>query len=130
MGWTLGSRQFDMHLAKEVPVLIRDNVAAAAQALCAHVQLDFERAKRDMLFAIHPGGPKILDHSRDALGLEERQVAHARSVFRALGNMSSATVPHILLSLLKDEDVRRGTRILAMGFGPGLTASGLLLEKC
>jgi 3-oxoacyl-[acyl-carrier-protein] synthase III len=43
--------------------------------------------------------------------------------------MSSATVPHVLMELARDQRVRDGTRIVALGFGPGLTAIGAVLEK-
>lgn len=130
MTWTLGPHQFDMYLSKDVPLLIRDRILPFTTRLSARAGLEFERIKRDLVFAIHPGGPKILDHSRDALGIDERQIAHSRRVFRELGNMSSASVPHILMSIVEDAGVAPGTRIVSMGFGPGLTASGLLLEKC
>jgi predicted naringenin-chalcone synthase len=50
-------------------------------------------------------------------------------VFRENGNMSSATVPHILKGLLEERAVKVGTRIVCLGFGPGLTVTGLVLEK-
>jgi len=130
MTWRLGPHQFDMFLSKEVPLLIRSSVADFSRKLCARAGVDLQRDKRELLFAIHPGGPKILDHCRDALGLEEAQVAHARGVFRTLGNMSSATIPYVFKRLAEDDAVLPGTRIVSMGFGPGLTATGLLLEKC
>jgi alkylresorcinol/alkylpyrone synthase len=130
MTWTLGPHQFDMYLSKDVPLLIRDRILPFTSRLCARAGLDFERVKRELVFAIHPGGPKILDHSRDALGIGEQQIAHSRRVFRELGNMSSASVPHILMAIIGDDAVVPGTRIVSMGFGPGLTATGLLFEKC
>jgi alkylresorcinol/alkylpyrone synthase len=39
-------------------------------------------------------------------------------------------VPHILMAIIGDDAVVPGTRIVSMGFGPGLTATGLLFEKC
>jgi alkylresorcinol/alkylpyrone synthase len=30
---------------------------------------------------------------------------------------------------VKDDTIKSGTKIVAMAFGPGLTATGLLLEK-
>jgi predicted naringenin-chalcone synthase len=31
--------------------------------------------------------------------------------------------------IVKDNNIASGTRIVAMAFGPGLTATGMLLEK-
>jgi predicted naringenin-chalcone synthase len=129
MVWKAGSPQFDMFLSKNVPLLLRDNVLDFARRLCARGGLDFNRVRDQLVFAIHPGGPKILDHTRDVLGISEDRVAHSRRVFTELGNMSSATVPHILMDLAKDESVPQGALVLAIGFGPGLTAIGLLLQK-
>jgi predicted naringenin-chalcone synthase len=129
MTWRLGPHQFDMHLSKDVPVLIRDAVLQFVRRLCARAGLNFDRERERIVFAIHPGGPKILDHIQERLGILPEQLHHARSIFKTLGNMSSATVPHILMEVLKDEAVAPGTPILSMGFGPGLTATGLVLEK-
>jgi hypothetical protein len=67
----------------------------------------------------------ILDHTRDVLGIGEAHVAHSRRVLHEFGNMSSATVPFILMDLAQDAAVPAGTRILSLGFGPGLTAARL-----
>jgi predicted naringenin-chalcone synthase len=129
MTWRLGPHQFDMHLSKDVPVLIRNAVFEFVRQLCARARLSFERERERLVFAIHPGGPKILDHIQERLGIADHQLHHARHVFKTLGNMSSATVPHILMEVLQDPDIPPGTPIISMGFGPGLTATGLVLEK-
>jgi alkylresorcinol/alkylpyrone synthase len=129
MSWRIGSHHFEMYLSKNVPLLIKESLLPFVQRLCSHAGLDFAREKRALGFAIHPGGPRILDHACQALGIEEEQLRHARQVFRELGNMSSATVPYILMRLLADPSIESGTRVVSVGFGPGLTATGLLLEK-
>jgi predicted naringenin-chalcone synthase len=43
--------------------------------------------------------------------------------------MASATAPHIWQQLVDAPDVPRGTKILSMAFGPGLTVIGALFEK-
>jgi len=129
MTWKLGPQQFDMHLSKNVPLLIRENVLGFARKLCTRAGLDFDRSKEQLFYAIHPGGPRIVDHTRDVLGISEEKLGHTRRVFHELGNMCSATVPHILMEVLQDSAIPSGAKILSMGFGPGLTASGLILEK-
>lgn len=129
MTWRLGPHHFEMHLSKNVPLSIRDALLPFVERLCARAGLDFRQEKRHMAFAIHPGGPRILDHAREVLGVSELQLCHARQVFHDLGNMSSATVPYILMRQLADEAIASGTRIVAVAFGPGLTATGLVLEK-
>lgn len=43
--------------------------------------------------------------------------------------MSSATIPHVFSEIVNDPNIKSGTKIVAMANGPGLTATGLLLEK-
>jgi predicted naringenin-chalcone synthase len=118
-----------MTLSVMVPVVIKRHVRAFVSKLLAGIGIDFERDKASLMFAIHPGGPKIVEHIQDELGLSNDQVAISKSVFRENGNMSSATVPHILKGLLEERAVAVGTRIVCLGFGPGLTVTGLVLEK-
>ena len=43
--------------------------------------------------------------------------------------MSSATIPHILKDMLESPDVPVGARIASVAFGPGLTVTGMVVEK-
>jgi predicted naringenin-chalcone synthase len=124
-----GPLQFDMSLSKRVPFLIRDSIADFVRAICGHVGLDFEREKAAMTFAIHPGGPAILNQIRGRLGIEESAVAMSRRVLYEHGNMASATAPHIWKSIVESPEVPVGSKILSMAFGPGLTVIGALFEK-
>ncbi len=78
---------------------------------------------------MHPGGPRIIDRVREVLELTDAQVQTSRDVLFDCGNMSSATLPHIWQRLLEDRAVARGTPIVSLAFGPGLTMCGALLEK-
>ena len=91
--------------------------------------LDFEREKDAMIFAIHPGGPAILNQIRGRLGIEESAVAMSRRVLYEHGNMASATAPHIWKLIVDSPDIPPGSKILSMAFGPGLTVIGALFEK-
>ena len=97
--------------------------------LCKKANIDLEQQKADMHFAIHPGGPKIIDYVIDAVGLKKEQANWSYEILRRYGNMSSATIPHIFNEIVNDPKIVSGTKIVAMAFGPGLTATGLLLEK-
>ncbi len=129
MSWKLGPHAFEMHLSKEVPQAVLRCFPGFARKLCEQARIELSREKEQMLFALHPGGPKIIDHLARSLELRPDQVRHSREVLREHGNMSSATVPHILLRMLDDPEVPVGTRVLAAGFGPGLTATGMLFQK-
>jgi alkylresorcinol/alkylpyrone synthase len=124
-----GPFQFDMSLSKRVPFLIRDSIYDFVTSLCAQAGLDFEQEKRRTFFAIHPGGPAILNQIRNKLSIDESQLAMGRDILREHGNMASATAPHIWKRVLESEDVPPGAKVLSMAFGPGLTVIGALFEK-
>jgi predicted naringenin-chalcone synthase len=122
MGWTLGDHGFDMALSPRVPHLLRRHLDPALGGL-----LDSLDVKRDQIlyWAIHPGGPAILDQAKQALGLDESAVASARDVLTQHGNMSSSTL-WFLLERIRQEP--RPGLIYACGFGPGLTLESALLS--
>jgi predicted naringenin-chalcone synthase len=77
-------------------------------------------------WAVHPGGPKILDVVRDRLGLPESAIAESRATLATHGNCSSATVLMIIDALHR----RPGgppRRVVALAFGPGLTLYATLM---
>ncbi|RJG09588.1 3-oxoacyl-[acyl-carrier-protein] synthase III C-terminal domain-containing protein [Massilia cavernae] len=129
MTWVPAAHQFQMTLSVMVPVVIKRHVYAFVVGLVGAIGIDFERQKDALMFAIHPGGPKIVEHIQDELGLRDEQVAISKSVFLDNGNMSSATVPHIMKGIVEEKSVLPGTRVVCLGFGPGLTVTGLVLEK-
>lgn len=129
MTWVPAAHQFQMTLSVMVPVVIKRHVKSFVIGLLRRAGLDFERDKETLMFAIHPGGPKIVEHIQAELELRDDQVAISKKVFRENGNMSSATIPHILKGIIEEKAIGPGTRVVALGFGPGLTVTGLVLEK-
>ncbi|MBS0625413.1 MAG: naringenin-chalcone synthase [Verrucomicrobia bacterium] len=129
MTWNVHSWGFEMTLGKEIPVLIARSIQGYLERLAKKGKKDFNEAVGRGFFAIHPGGPKILTHIQNVLGLSDRQMGYSFEVLRQFGNMSSATVPHIWEKILKDPEVKGGSLLVSMAFGPGLTVSGSLMEK-
>jgi predicted naringenin-chalcone synthase len=78
-------------------------------------------------WAVHPGGPKILDVVQEQLGLDDVALAASRGVLAAYGNCSSPTVLLVLDALQRRPSPPR--RIVLLAFGPGLTLYGTLLES-
>jgi predicted naringenin-chalcone synthase len=118
-----------MTLSRKVPLLIRNCINQFVTDLCAKAGINFEQEKENMFFAIHPGGPRIIEYIIDELGLDYNQAKWSHEVLRNNGNMSSATVPYILNEMLQSSEIAAGKKIVTMAFGPGLTATGLVLEK-
>lgn len=128
MTWDCNEWGFQMSLSKDIPVLIRRNLDGYLEKLAKKSGIDLDELK-NAHFAIHPGGPKIIENIAEKLALEPHQVHHSVSVLRDYGNMSSATLPHIWERILKDEAIKPGERIVSMAFGPGLSICGALFEK-
>lgn len=127
MTWVPASHGMRMTLSKEVPQKIGVALEAFLEDLCRHTQRDWESVRREARFAIHPGGPRILEAAKTLLKLEEYQIAHSRDILFERGNMSSATLPHIWERILTS-DIAPGTLVVSLAFGPGLTIFGALFE--
>lgn len=128
MSWNMAHWGFQMSLSKDIPIRIARGLRCYLANLCKEADLS-ETALQQALFAIHPGGPRILQKIQEALALEDWQIAHSFSILRDYGNMSSATLPHIWKEILEDPKVPEGTRLVSLAFGPGLTISGSYMEK-
>jgi predicted naringenin-chalcone synthase len=122
MSWTIGDHGFEMTLSKRVPGLIREHLRPWLESWLAQYGL---RREAIGSWAIHPGGPAILEAVAESLQLGDEQLAAAREVFAEHGNMSSPTVLFILGHLRQ----RRAPRpCVALAFGPGLIAEAALIE--
>jgi predicted naringenin-chalcone synthase len=119
MTWDVTDLGFRMGLSPRVPGVLSKHVGEVVEELLAGAGLRVEDVAG---WAVHPGGPRIIDVVRDELGLAEEQVAASRRVLSEHGNCSSATV---LLVLQEMADV--DGPVVAMAFGPGLTLYAALL---
>jgi predicted naringenin-chalcone synthase len=119
MTWDVTDLGFRMGLSPRVPDVLAQHVGDVVDELLTGAGLRIEDVAG---WAVHPGGPRIVDVVRDELGLAEEQVAASRRVLAEHGNCSSATVL-LVLSELADVD----GPVVAMAFGPGLTLYAALL---
>ena len=76
-------------------------------------------------WALHPGGPRILEACAGAIGITKERYAISREVLGEFGNMSSPTILFIL-----DRLRQRGAErpCVALGFGPGLAVEAALFR--
>jgi predicted naringenin-chalcone synthase len=119
MTWDVTDLGFRMGLSPRVPDVLARHVGDVVEELLSASGLRTEDVAG---WAVHPGGPRILDVVRDQLGLAEEQMAASRRVLAEHGNCSSATVL-LVLQELADVD----GPVVAMAFGPGLTLYAALL---
>lgn len=126
MTWRPADGGFRMTLARDVPARIRAHVGGLVERLLARHGL----APADVpVWAVHPGGPRVIEETAEALGLPEAATRHSREVLRTHGNMSSTTLPHIWAAIAADDAVAPGTPVVSVAFGPGLTAVASLMVK-
>jgi hypothetical protein len=128
MQWVPSEWGMQMTLARDVPDRIAGALRWCVTELYRRGGFGIDAIKHSV-FAVHPGGPRIIDRVRDVLELDPAQVRTSCEVLRDYGNMASATLPHVWLRLLGDPRVPSGTLIPSFAFGPGLTVSGALLQK-
>jgi predicted naringenin-chalcone synthase len=119
MTWDVTDLGFRMGLSARVPDVLGRHVGGVVEELLAGAGLRIEDVAG---WAVHPGGPRILDVVRDTLGLTEDQIAASRRVLAEHGNCSSATVLLVLEELAEVDGP-----VVAMAFGPGLTLYAALL---
>lgn len=129
MGWALSDWGMKMTLARDVPDRIRGAVRQFVTDLYSRAGLSLPTELKKTIFAVHPGGPKIIDAVGEVLELERSQVQTSRDVLFDYGNMSSATLPHVWMRIVHDATIARGTLVLSLAFGPGLTLCGGLFRK-
>lgn len=124
MGFDLRSEGFRIVLSQRIPHLVAQRLRGEVEAFLAAQG----RSLGELAFhALHPGGTKVLDGIRDALGLSEEQVASSRRVLRSYGNLSSASVHFVARDLLARGKVAPGALGLLVAMGPGFTVElGLL----
>jgi predicted naringenin-chalcone synthase len=128
MRWDVVDWGNEMSLSKEVIVLIARAIRGFLERLSSQTSWSFETLCSEALFAVHPGGPKILSHVQEMLGLKNHQMEHSSRILFERGNMSSATLPSIWEKMVEDPTIKSGP-IVSLAFGPGLTLCGAMLEK-
>ena len=124
MTWDLTDHGFRMGLSPRVPDVLERHVGGLVGELLEGHGLS---AAEVAGWAVHPGGPRILDVIAEQLSLEDGALAESERVLREHGNCSSATVMLVLDRIRRDRRPAEGDPIVFMSFGPGLTLyAGLL----
>lgn len=129
MSWQLSDHGMHMTLARDVPERIGGALRDFVSTLYRKANLDLAKELRRSTFAVHPGGPKIIDSVAQILELSGAQIQTSRDVLFDHGNMSSATLPHVWMRMLADPGIASGTLVASLAFGPGLTICGGLFRK-
>lgn len=125
MGWDFGARGLKVVLGAEVPDLVTMYLADDVKGLLAEHHLQVCDVAT---WIAHPGGPKVLEAVQGALGLPAEALAVTWRSLAAIGNLSSASVLHVLRDTLDTTTPPPGSPALLFAMGPGFCAELVLLS--
>lgn len=120
MKWEASDHGFIMTLSHHVPIVLARHIQAFTEELVAPYSIP------SCDFAIHPGGKAIIKAVEKKLGLKKEQAEASWETFANFGNMSSATILFVLDAMRKAPGQEW---VAGLGFGPGLSAEGVLLRR-
>jgi predicted naringenin-chalcone synthase len=121
MTWRIGNHGFEMTLSARVPELIARYVRPWLEAWLETEGLSLAAIGS---WAIHPGGPRIIESVAVALDLPARATTVSSEILAERGNMSS---PSVLFVLDRLQQVNAPRPCVALAFGPGLVAEAALI---
>jgi predicted naringenin-chalcone synthase len=124
MTWDVTDLGFRMGLSPRVPDVLSVHVLPMVTDLLDRNGIGFDDVAA---WAVHPGGPRILDVVTDRLGLAGDALDASRAVLAEHGNCSSGTVLLVLERVLRGRPASGG-HVVALAFGPGLTLYAALLR--
>ena len=122
MSWRIGDHGFEMTLSTQVPELIATHLRPWLESWLAKNGLSLADVQS---WAIHPGGPRIIDEVASSLNLGDLATTVSRQVLAECGNMSSPTILFILQQLIQRDAARP---CIAIAFGPGLCVEAALFR--
>ncbi|MFC4062080.1 type III polyketide synthase [Planomonospora corallina] len=124
MGWEIGDTGFRVVLDASVPDLVRTHLAGDVEGFLAEHGLTSGEVAA---WVCHPGGPKVIEAVSEALRLPPGALDVTRRSLAEVGNLSSASVLHVL----RDTIALRpppGSAGLLIAMGPGFCSELVLLR--
>jgi alkylresorcinol/alkylpyrone synthase len=125
MTWDVTDLGFRMGLSRRVPDVLARHVRPLVDSLLAAHGISIDQVEG---WAVHPGGPSILDVIADELDLPADALQESRQILAEDGNCSSATVLLVLDRIRRRRPLAPGSFVVALAFGPGLTLYAVLLQ--
>lgn len=126
LGWRLGSEGFRIVLSTGLPDVVARRLGGCVGGFLAAHGLAVEDMRA---WICHPGGPNVIDAAQRSLALPDAAMAASRRSLAQVGNLSSASVLHILQDVMAAEDgPPPGSHGLLIGLGPGVSIELVLLR--
>jgi alpha-pyrone synthase len=114
----------------ELSANLPDYIYRGVEPVVAEVLRDNRLQKSDIdLWAIHPGGPKIIEQSVRSLGIAPERAAHSWEVLARYGNMLSVSLIFVLEMMVQQaKSAKPISTGVAFAFAPGVTVEGMLFD--
>ncbi|MGO9482455.1 MAG: type III polyketide synthase [Candidatus Kryptoniota bacterium] len=125
MGWDVKDNGLKVIFSKDIPTIVSNCVCQNVRELTLENGIDISDIKH---FAVHPGGPKVMDAYEEALELPSEVLRFSRKVLREHGNMSSPTVLYVLKEFVDSREYNAGEYGLISALGPGFSSELLLFK--
>ena len=125
LGWRLGPDGFRIFLTAELADVVERELGGGVSSFLAEHGLTVDGVRS---WVCHPGGPKVIDAIQHSLKLPGSAVEMSRRSLAEAGNMSSASVLHILEQVIDTCPPPAGSPGLMIGLGPGVSVELILLE--
>ncbi|MER7516711.1 type III polyketide synthase [Streptomyces sp. NPDC126499] len=117
LGWEIGSHGLRILLSPEVPALTAEHLPAAVRRLLGTHALAPEQVAA---WIVHGGGPKVLTAVERVLDLPPHALAPTRRSLADKGNLSSASVLHVLETYMRTPPPAGAPGVIA-AMGPGFS---------
>lgn len=124
MGYELRNSGLKIVLDRDVPDAIQGHFEDLFLPFLKRNHLQVEDVHNYMF---HPGGKKIIARVEDYIGRFGKDISDSKAVLNERGNLSSATILHILERIMKKPHAA-GELGYMLAFGPGFSAQSLLLK--
>ena len=125
MGFDVTGTGLRIVLDAQVPAVVNRYIREDVDAFLA----DHGLTRRDIEWWVcHPGGPKVIEALEDALEIPRTAVQLTWDSLARIGNLSSASVLHVLEDTLRDRPPRPGSYGIVLAMGPGFCSELVLVR--
>jgi alkylresorcinol/alkylpyrone synthase len=125
MGWDVGAGGLRIVLGAEVPALVHEYLGDDVRGFLADHDLTVPDVET---WVSHPGGPKVIEAIEAALELPPDALELTWRSLAEVGNLSSASVLHVLHDTIAKRSPATGSPGMLMAMGPGFCAELVLLR--
>jgi alkylresorcinol/alkylpyrone synthase len=125
MGWDIGGSGFRIVLDASVADVVEANLGDDLDGFLGAHDLKTSDITH---WVTHPGGPKVLEAVTNAARLPDEALQPARDCLARVGNLSSASVLHVLAATMEAPAPEAGATGVLLAMGPGFCAELVLLQ--